>query len=231
MVLAILGGRKTQTRRAIKLKPGEFLPDPHAMLAIVQVDKPLKIPNFAAMRHVKCPMGKPRDTLYVRENFWQLGHWQARDGMKRLWVPAPDTHRIFQADNERPSSTHVPGCFWRGMPAMFLPKINSRIKLENMGVRVQRLRDITWCDAIAEGIVEFPKTDGTPVYGLPSWSPAELCSDPISAYRKLWESINGKGSWLKNPWVWVITFQLVALRMTFQPQPVLINKALERASA
>jgi hypothetical protein len=57
-------------------------------------------------------------------------------------------------------------------------------------VRVERLQDISDIDAMAEGIDPF-------AHDVP----------PIYAYRDLWESINGKGSWDDHPWVWVIEFK------------------------
>jgi hypothetical protein len=34
-------------------------------------------------------------------------------------------------------------------------------------------------------------------------------STACAAFRRLWESINGPGSWKANPFVWAITFKRV----------------------
>lgn len=92
-------------------------------------------------------------------------------------------------------------CRWR--PSIHMPRWASRITLEITGVRVERLRDISEADAIAEGIERKDsvwkdyRTDG-------GWS----C--PINSYWSLWDSINGPGSWDANPWVWVVEFKRIA---------------------
>ena len=81
---------------------------------------------------------------------------------------------------------------------MFMPRWASRITLEITSVRVERLRDISEDDAKAEGCQPpFPLTHAGAVIPL-RWH---------GAYRKLWESINGPGSWEANPFVWVIEFR------------------------
>jgi hypothetical protein len=60
---------------------------------------------------------------------------------------------------------------------------------------VERLQDISEADALAEGC------DPSAAARLANPSPYK------NAYRILWESINGEGSWAKNPWVYVVEFQ------------------------
>ena len=74
-----------------------------------------------------------------------------------------------------------------------MPRAASRIVLEIVAVRVERLRDISPEDALAEGIVP-----GT-------------VDDPVLAYRGVWERINGEGRWAENPLVWVVEFRLATL--------------------
>lgn len=105
-------------------------------------------------------------------------------------------------------SSNMPDWKWR--PSIFMPRAYSRITLEITGVRVERLNQISRIDAIAEGIVKVRHD----VYGLDvgwQWSKNEdSCDSPQLAYEKLWESINGPGSWDQNPWVWVVEFRRAA---------------------
>ncbi|OPZ53593.1 MAG: hypothetical protein BWY91_01907 [bacterium ADurb.BinA028] len=73
----------------------------------------------------------------------------------------------------------------------------SRLTLELTGVRVQRLSDISEDDAQAEGVI-----------GL--YVQKEEAPSRVVAYRDLWESLNGPGSWAANPWVWVLSFRRVS---------------------
>ena len=79
----------------------------------------------------------------------------------------------------------------------------SRITLEITSVRVERLQDISEADALAEGIIQLP--DG----GFSVADTRHYSDHPAESYASLWETINGKGSWDLNPWVWVIEFKKI----------------------
>ncbi len=127
---------------------------------------------------------------------------------------------------------------WLQMPAgkkppvsvsIHMPRWASRITLEVIGVRVERLQSITEADAVAEGLDALSKDGGQTIKygiadldGLPGnddvgWHWRDWHGDPRVAYRKLWERINGTGSWaLKswaaNPWVFVVDFAVAEVR-------------------
>lgn len=101
-----------------------------------------------------------------------------------------------------------------------MPRWASRITLEVTGIRVERLQDISEEDAIAEGLSGITKDGKLIKYGIPDqdglpgtdntgWPWRDWQKDPRDAYRRLWESINGRGSWDANPWVWVVEFKRV----------------------
>lgn len=104
---------------------------------------------------------------------------------------------------------------WRKKIGRFLPRWASRTTLEIVSVRVERLRDISDADAIAEGLRVCPNMNGRAGLRGYVWpdSPYDkngLChSLPVTAFGQGWEIINGQGSWDLNPWVWVIEFKRV----------------------
>ena len=73
-------------------------------------------------------------------------------------------------------------------PSIHMPRWASRILLEVTNIRVERLNDISADDAMAEGM---------------AWD------DSVYDYSRLWEKLNGAGSWAANPWVWVVEFKRV----------------------
>ncbi|MDD2741258.1 MAG: hypothetical protein PHV02_03235 [Rhodocyclaceae bacterium] len=186
MVRAILEGRKTQTRRAIKLRH-----DADVVVVDGKVWKPDRV-DYAG--YVDCPRGQPGDLLWVRET------WANFLG---------DDHILYRATND-PSIELV--ATWK--PSIHMPRWASRILLQITNVRVERLQEISEADAIAEGVELF----ATPAQPRPS----EQClwkdyltpglSEPSAkrSYASLWDSINGEGSWTKNPWVWVVEFSVNA---------------------
>ena len=105
---------------------------------------------------------------------------------------------------------------WR--PSIHMPRWASRITLEIVSVRVERVREITEEDARAEGgspctwFIPRGKENDTDCHvdisGLPGY-PHERPSYK-NAFANLWESIHGPGSWEQNPWVWVIEFGRIA---------------------
>ncbi|EEK9983752.1 hypothetical protein G3046_004806, partial [Salmonella enterica subsp. enterica serovar Montevideo] len=78
--------------------------------------------------------------------------------------------------------------------SIHMPRWASRILLEITNVRVERLNDISECDARAEGAPTESTLIGDKHY---------------PGFRSLWKSIYGEDSWNANPWVWVIEFERI----------------------
>lgn len=179
MVRAILAGNKTQTRRVVKPQPQRV--DGGVPFGDAP-DWAHAEPGCAVMR---CPYGKPGDRLWVRET------WNTSANV----LPPISEPYIYAADLG-PTGVSRWAASWK--PSIHMPRAASRITLEVTGVRVERVQDISVADAIAEGVNIHPDHHS---------KPRESIYSPVQAYRDLWESINGTGSWEANPWVWVVEFK------------------------
>ncbi|HCF6977202.1 hypothetical protein DT381_29600 [Pseudomonas aeruginosa] len=188
MVRAILEGRKTVTRRAVKglQIPTKDKTTPHEGLrwsALGQRHLRYGFNVFGSTeeecahelaRCGVCPFGKPGDRLWVRETFADIG-----------------CRLTFRADLE--DGAHCSVTRWT--PSLHMPRWASRILLEITAVRVERLQDITPNQCIAEGA--WREKDKELGRG----------QEAIAAFADLWRSTGG--DWDANPWVWVIEFKRV----------------------
>jgi len=100
-------------------------------------------------------------------------------------------------------------------PSIRLRKEHSRIWLEVSSVKVERLYSISEGDAKAEGLPIVTVIDNEPLYKnyRKGYTTTQF---PTFSFQTLWESINGKNSWVANPYVWVISFKV--LSTTGKPQ-------------
>ena len=178
MVLAILNGKKTQTRRICK--------------------------NESA----KCPYGQIGDILWVRETHYIVN--------KPHWIDLPHTK---MADG---NVCYYAASFDRSTgalskkPSIFMPKEACRLRLKITNVRLEKLQDISYGDSINEGIMSKKAENSgkkrnliETLYFVYPWE-GFITASPIYSYATLWNSINGKGSWDKNPTVWVVDFEVIS---------------------
>jgi hypothetical protein len=199
MVRTILAGRKTQTRRKMKVQPypDSIVTVEHFNQTVIDRHGDMQ-PGpeiFGALwgngeYGLRCPYGAPGDLLWVREA------WRAPSQYDD-WPPSripPSVEAQYIADARAPWIS-------RYRHARFMPRWASRITLEVESVRVERLQDITQKDAIAEGAPE-------------SHSDIDRISRRLgyqdfsrSWFAQKWGDI--PGAWEANPWVWVIEFEKV----------------------
>ena len=96
---------------------------------------------------------------------------------------------------------------WR--PSIFMPRWMSRHTLEVLDVAVERLQDISVRDAFREGM-RCP-TCGYTFADYEKHGDHHICQNGVRrAFRELWDELNGaRCPWDSDPWVWVVTFDMV----------------------
>lgn len=211
MVRAILGGSKTQTRRVVKGDATAermdsffttfgangymfFGPEHEATFPAREAFRAWAKKTYPEVQWTICPFGKPGDRLWVRETFDPI---LPQDPNYNGGRPIEYDYAATYTHGDRLGDKL--GIKKRWKPSIHMPRDASRITLEITGVRVERLNDISEADCKAEGA--RGGHGSIPGYGY--------SATPLEHYRHIWESINGTGSWDKNPLVWVIEFKRI----------------------
>jgi len=235
MVRAILDGRKTHTRRVMKVQPES------QELGLSRITESKNssdtgkyfwslsdaLGSRSRSKIFPCPFGQVGDRLWVRETFATLGN---EDGCPIDWSEnlvkggGPEAARIYRASCDQKAGNyglwsipdiadwkpHTWNVQYEGswVPSIHMPRWASRITLEITNVGVQRLNSISQNDAEREGLHKLPASGRyciTP--GAQYFGGAS--HDAREVFSWLWQSIYGEESWQANPWVWVIEFKRV----------------------
>jgi len=171
-VRAVLAGRKSQLRNALDGEPP---------------------PGVGGE---DCPLGRPQDRLWVREAWAAPAAPAAQEGDRGAVRYAADGG----FDPADPEHGGAYGEGWR--PAREMPRWASRLTLEIVRARLERVQDIAAADLAAEG--------GMWREGQPSAADA-TDTDERMGFARWWSEINARRgtTWERNPWVWVVEFRRV----------------------
>lgn len=197
MVRAILDGRKTATRRALKypfeVHPNGFITKPRGHDRLCPYEPPYQ----------------QGDILYIRET-WSIKRSSKCVGNKTEKCPYESCENapgpclydeyIYKATDNLESSDIT----WH--PSIHMPKEAARIWLKVLDVRVERLQNITEEQAKSEGAIDNRG------FIQSSENEYNVIHSAREHFMSIWDSTISKGqqdlySWEVNPWVWVIEFE------------------------
>jgi len=136
-----------------------------------------------------CPFGVKGDRLWPREP-WRTYTRFDRLKPAELYPHTPIQYLAGGTNGNPIDGTFTPGKYRH---ARFMCRWMSRNLSEIVSIRAERLQDISKDDCIKEGMQGLEDVHA-------GWH---------ESFARLWNSINGDGSWDRNPWVWVVVFKMV----------------------
>jgi len=197
MILSILAGRKSQTRRAANIYDND--PKPSLKFLYMHHDFGVFANRFQEVSF-RCPYGKVGDRLWVQET---------------IYYNVESANFYYRADNKGVGTK----CYsmllraqkhkLKKIQSNHLPRWASRITLEITSIRVEKVQSISMEDAIKEGCDEKYTMQMEKVCEEASCN--GFHSGATWHFHKIWNSINEKKGfgWSENPWTWCISFKVV----------------------
>lgn len=192
MVIAILDGRKTSTRRIVKFLAGQ---NPNWS---GYIKDGLMLYNGRNEPCCRKPMYQKGDVLYVRETWseWTGGY------LYKAW-PSP----INQPGQSR---------YMRWRPSIHMPKEAARIFLQVKNIQIEKLKDISNEDILKEGASK--DTINHYILQMPEKTEEYIRAAYVLEWSQIWDStiketdIDYYG-WSADPWIWVIEFEKILADM------------------
>jgi len=212
MVKAILDGKKTQTRRLVQPQPPTNAKIKFGNGMEVAVDEGATLFNERRLSYA--PKYLPYRILTGQADYlWVRETWCTDDDMADVFEENLIHGFYYRADNTDMDWVNDKEIVkWH--PSIHMPKEAARIFLKVTNVRVERLQDISFLDALNEGIspqiTEYNgRLDYSEIAEAYSISCQKAC---IDAFHKLWDSTIKKSElvlygWNGNPWVFVYEFE------------------------
>lgn len=183
---AVLQGRKTMTRRLVPIKEAKRLESffdgddwDYAKQTCIDDSATYKIGEVVA----------------VAQSYKDLGYTEE-------WIEQHITPNPNAIWND-PFGKKYPG--WNNK--MFAKSEFMLHQIQITGAHIERLQDINYDDCFKEGIVEHMDSRGYCYYyvkGMPGWF-----HSPHEAFATLIDKVSGKGTWERNPWTFVYSFELI----------------------
>ena len=208
MVRAIMDGRKTQMRRVIARDIVNCFDIDMDRRAIVYIDQAT---GDSFKPEEMCPY-RLGDILWVRETF-AVGCI--------VYGEEPDGRAVAYISQCKGENDYIPKEYalrygvgmdevvWK--PSIHMPREAARLFLEVKNVRAERLQNISYEDAIAEGTLQWICEKYKSGSYLDNAMRGTACAKPERAFALLWDTLNAKRGypWENNPWVWVIEFMRI----------------------
>jgi len=215
LVPAVVKERKTHTRRIITKE--EWMNQPHIRIELSDDNCFAHFRSNGSGESFAGIVAKyaPNETIFIKEPYLALTSKGERyisySDYTIKKVPDNVSLDVF-LKVEQKSETQ------KGyLNKLFMPAWAARHFIEIVSVRAERLQDISEEDCIKEGIDKWENYKNLPKAcrsspKLLGWSDGVSWDNHATAqeaYASLIDHINGKGTWEKNPFVWVYDFKYV----------------------